>query len=39
MGFRSSIDAQLVGMMSLLADAYCNGIMNLNVFGDNNLVV
>lgn len=38
-GTRTNNQAELVAMILLLGDAYCNGIMNLNVFGDSNLVI
>lgn len=38
-GNRTNNQAEMLALILLLGDAYCNGIKNLNVYGDSSLVI
>lgn len=38
-GTRTNNQAELIAMNMLLGDCYCNGITNLKIFGDSELII
>lgn len=38
-GYRTSYQANMVALVLLLGDCYCNGVANLKVFGNNRDVI
>lgn len=38
-GVRTNNQAELIAMTLLLGDCYCNGITNLKVFGDSEIII
>ena len=38
-GSRTNNRAELIALLLMLGDAYCNGIRRLNVYGDSQLII
>lgn len=38
-GTRTNNQAEIIAMILLLGDCYCNGISNLKVFGDSEIII